>query len=63
MIDLFKYLFLSENKGVYRSIAKEVGVQPVRVYRLAHGKKAKNYKDYQILKCLKETEIIEGLSH
>ena len=63
MINLFKYVFFSENKETYRSIARAFGTGTRRVYLLAHGKKAKSNKDYQILKVLQKEEIIEGVSH
>jgi len=61
MVGLYKYLFKSGNKGIYRSIANQYGSNPLRVYKLAHGKKAKSNKDYQILKRLCKEEIIEGV--
>lgn len=61
MILLFKYLFLSGNKPIYQAIARNMNVRELRVYRLAHGKKAKNNKDYQILKELHKEGVIEGL--
>ncbi|WP_313382283.1 hypothetical protein [Proteiniphilum saccharofermentans] len=61
MFDLVKFLFFSENKTVYRSIAREYGTTPLRVYRLAHGKRAANNRDYQILKILQKQDIIEGV--
>ncbi len=63
MFGLFKYLFFSENKAVYRSIAREFQARSFRVYQLAHGKRAKNNKDYQILKSLRKQGIIEGVLH
>lgn len=61
MFDLFKFLFFSENKAVYRSIAREYQTGALRVYRLAHGKRARSNKDYQILKSLRKQDIIEGV--
>ena len=61
MFDLLRYLFLSGNKAVYRSIARQHQTSSIRVYRLAHGKKAKSNKDYRILKSLQKEEIIEGV--
>lgn len=61
MVGLYKYLFKSENKDIYRSIANQYKSSPLRVYKLAHGKKAKSNKDYQILKRLCEEKIIEGV--
>lgn len=61
MFKLLRYLFFSGNKAVYRSIARDFQTNSFRVYRLAHGKKAKNNKDYQILKSLQKEEIIEGV--
>ncbi|MDD2246911.1 MULTISPECIES: hypothetical protein [Proteiniphilum] len=61
MVGLYKYLFKSENKDIYRSIARQYQSNPLRVYKLAHGKKAKCNKDYQILKQLRKEEIIEGV--
>lgn len=61
MFAIFRFLFLSENKAIYRKIASENQVSPLRVYRLAHGKKAKNNKDYKILKSLRKEGIIEGM--
>ena len=61
MFKLLRYLFFSGNKAVYRSIAREFQTNSFRVYRFAHGKKAKNNKDYQILKSLEKEEIIEGV--
>lgn len=59
MIDLFKYLFFSENKKHYRKIARQFKSTRRNVYKLAHGKKAMDYKDYEILKELVELNIIE----
>ena len=61
MLYLFKYLFLSENKAVYRHIAQQHKVSALLVYRLAHGKKARNNKEYMVLKNLRKAEIIEGV--
>ncbi|MEA4918546.1 hypothetical protein SDC9_194834 [bioreactor metagenome] len=61
MFDFIKFLFFSENKAVYRAIARENHVGAFRVYRLAHGKRARTNKDYQILKRLRREEIIEGV--
>lgn len=61
MIDLFKYLFLSENKKLYRGIARQFKTTRRNVYKLAHGKKARNYNDYEILRELTTHEIIEGV--
>lgn len=61
MFDFIKFLFFSENKATYRSIAAKHQVGTLRVYRLAHGKKAKRNKDYQILKSLQKQDIIEGI--
>ena len=61
MVKLFKYLFFSENKKHYKEIARELKSSRRNVYNLAHGKKAKNYKDYEILRELSKREIIEGV--
>lgn len=63
MFSLFRYLFLSKNKIVYRSIACECQTNSLRVYRLAHGKRAKCNKDYQVLQKLRKQEIIKGMSY
>lgn len=59
----FRYIFLSTNKETYRSIARKLKTNPLQVHRLAHGKIARTNKDYQILKQLKEHDIIESLLH
>ena len=61
MVYLIKYVFNSKNKEVYRLIANEHKTTARRVYMLAHGKKAKSNKDYNIQKSLKEHNIIEGV--
>ncbi len=61
MLHWFKYYLFSGNKGVYRTIANEFGTGPVRVYSLAHGRKAKSNRDYQILKRLQRSGIIDGI--
>lgn len=61
MFCFFKFLFFSEHKAAYRSIACEHKTTSFRVYRLAHGKKAKCNKDYKVLKSLKKLDIIEGV--
>ncbi|WP_298653792.1 hypothetical protein [uncultured Proteiniphilum sp.] len=61
MLGFLRYMFFSGNKAVYRSIAREFQTSSFRVYRLAHGKRAKTNKDYQILKHLQKQEIIEGV--
>jgi hypothetical protein len=58
---LFAYLFHSENRVTYSSIARELRVSPLRVYRLAHGIRAKNDRDYQILRILRKHLIIEKI--
>ena len=62
MIVFFKYLFISENKKLYKEIAHQFKSSKRNVYKLAHGKKAKNYKDYSILKELSKRQIIEGVN-
>jgi len=57
-VELFRYTFLSKNKTTYRAIARKTGVNPLQVYQLAHGKRAANSKDYEILKELKDHCII-----
>ena len=61
MVKLFKYLFFSENKKHYKEIARQLKSSKRNVYNLAHGKKAKNYKDYEILRELSKREIIAGV--
>ena len=61
MVKLFKYLFFSENKKHYKEIARQLKSSRRNVYNLAHGKKAKNYKDYEILRELSKREIIAGV--
>ncbi len=61
MVKLIKYILFSENKELYRKIAKEHSTTSRKVYLLAHGKRAKSNKDYKILKSLKENNIIEGV--
>ncbi len=61
MFKLLKYLLFSGNKAAYRSIAREFQTNSFRVYRLAHGKRAKSNKDYKILRSLEREEIIEGV--
>ena len=54
-------MFFSENKKHYKEIARELKSSRRNVYNLAHGKKAKNYKDYEILRELSKREIIAGV--
>lgn len=61
MVKLVKSMFFSENKKHYKEIARELKSSRRNVYNLAHGKKAKNYKDYEILRELSKREIIEGI--
>ena len=61
MVKLFKYLFFSENKKHYKEIARQLKSSKRNVYNLAYGKKAKNYKDYEILRELSKREIITGV--
>lgn len=61
MVDLFRYVFFSNNRRHYREVASEFNTTTRKVYKLAHGKKAKNYKDYKILRELAKREIIEGV--
>lgn len=61
MIVFFKYLLFSQNKKDYREIALKFNTTTRNVYRLAHGKRAKKYKDYAILKELSIRQIIEGV--
>lgn len=61
MVLLLKYVFFSKNKEIYRAISRETSTNLRRVYMLAHGRKAKNNKDYEVLKNLKKHNIIEGV--
>lgn len=61
MIVFFKYLIFSQNKKDYREIALKFNTTTRNVYRLAHGKRGKKYKDYAILKELSNRQIIEGV--
>ncbi len=60
MLSYYKYYF-SVNKELYISIAHKYGVRPFHVYQLAHGKKAKSRKEWDILRELKEHNIIGGV--
>ena len=59
MFKLFRFLFLTKNRFIYRQIADEHCCSSWYVYRLARGKRAKTDKDYCILIRLKENKIIE----
>ena len=61
MVDFIKFSLSSRNKGLYRSLATSIGTSTRRVYKLAHGKKAKSCKDYEILKKLQEHGVIAGI--
>lgn len=63
MKNLYKYLRFSENKKLYKEIARQYKSSVRHVYGLAHGKKAKSIKDYEILKELSKQQIIEGVIH
>lgn len=60
MIVFYRYTF-SKNRKLYKEIACNFKSTSRNVYKLAHGKKAKNYKDYAILRELSKHEIIEGV--
>lgn len=59
MANRFTYL-ISKNKKAYIEIAKAENVSPVRVYLLAHGRKAKSDKDFRIIASLVERGIVSG---
>lgn len=59
MINLFNYLFRTSRRSLYRQIGKQFGVNGFRVYRLAHGRAARNSVDNQILDRLMELKIIK----
>lgn len=61
MMDLFNYLFRTDHKDLYRQIGKQFGTSGFRVYRLAHGRMARNSIDNQILNRLLELRIIERI--
>ena len=63
MVNLFNYLRYSKNKRVYKKIARQYKTTLRSVYGLAHGRKAKSTKDYEILKELTKQQIIEGVIH
>jgi len=48
MYSLIRCYYLSVNKEIYRSIAREFNTTAIHVYRLAHGKKSKGISDYRI---------------
>lgn len=56
---LFSYL-LSKNKSIYLEIAKRHNSSPINVYALAHGKKARSNKDYDIIQSLIDKGIVSG---
>lgn len=56
---LFSYL-LSKNKGTYSEIAKLHNSSAINVYALAHGKKARSNKDYDIIQSLIDKGIVAG---
>lgn len=60
MISTFKFYFTSQNREVYRTIAREFHTLPIHVYRLAHGKRGKGDRDYYVIKRLKEAGVIDS---
>ena len=58
MVSFFKCYFLSPNKDIYRLIAREYDSTALQVYKLAHGKRGRNNKDYYIIKKLKEHGVL-----
>ena len=63
MFGWLKYQLFSDNKAIYRSIARQCGSSAVHVYNLAHGKKAKSTRDYKIPKRLHAENIIFGIQY
>ncbi len=61
MISCYKYYF-SANKELYIEVGRKYGVRPLQVYQLAHGKKAKNKKELEVLRELRERNIIRGVN-
>lgn len=59
MRGLFAY-FWSKNKNTYLEIAAQHKCRAIRVYQLAHGRKAKCDKDYDIIQSLVEKGIVSG---
>ncbi len=60
MISTFKFYFKCGNRKLYRAVAREHGSTGIHVYRLAHGRRCKNDKDYYIIKRLKEEGVISS---
>lgn len=60
--DLIRYLFFSRRKRYYAEIAKDTGVSPFYVYRLAHGKRTKTALGVVILNQLEKAAIINEVS-
>lgn len=56
---LFSY-FLSKNRSLYLEIAKQHNSSPINVYALAHGKKARSNKDYDIIQSLIDRGVVAG---
>ncbi|MCE5177859.1 MAG: hypothetical protein LLF81_01775 [Porphyromonadaceae bacterium] len=58
MIATLKFHFACDNRKTYRAIAREFDTSALHVYRLAHGRRGKNDKDYYIIKRLKEEGVL-----
>lgn len=48
----------STNKKTYIEVATSFGSTPRRVYELAHGRKAKNRREYEIQWVLQDKRIV-----
>ncbi|MFA7040918.1 MAG: hypothetical protein WC191_10645, partial [Proteiniphilum sp.] len=58
MCSIIRCYFLSSYKATYRTIASEFNTTAFHVYRLAHGRRSRGNRDYQIKKRLKEEGVI-----
>lgn len=59
MKTILSYLF-SKNKETYTEIARQNSCSVFRVCSIAHGKRAKTNKDYDIIQSLLEKGIVSG---
>lgn len=58
MIATLKFHLACDNRQTYRVIAREFGTSALHVYRLAHGRRGRNDRDYYIIKRLKEKGVL-----
>ena len=58
MIVTLKFHLACDNRQIYRVIAREFGTSALHVYRLAHGRRGRNDRDYYIIKRLKEEGVL-----